>query len=103
MGLTTHTHTEAHISIVVIFSDWGRDSWIKKNLFWTKWVWQSTQTEAHISILDWEGILEPQNLIETKLVWLPVLSTVNLSLPLIQEGKLSATCKRMYTEYWLTA
>ena len=25
----------------------------KKNLFWTKWVWQSTQTEAHISILDW--------------------------------------------------
>ena len=26
-----------------------------------------------------------------------------LSLPLIQEGKLSVTCEKMCTEYWLTA
>ena len=32
-----------------------------------------------------------------------IFSTVILSLPLIQEGKLSVTCKRMCTEYWLTA
>ena len=30
-------------------------------------------------------------------------ATVILSLPLIQEGKLSVTCERMCTEYWLTA
>ena len=32
-----------------------------------------------------------------------IFSTIILSLPLIQEGKLSVTCKRMCTEYWLTA
>ena len=32
-----------------------------------------------------------------------IFSTVILSLPLIQEGKLSVTCERMCTEYWLTA
>ena len=32
-----------------------------------------------------------------------IFSTVILSLQLIQEGKLSVTCKRMCTEYWLTA
>ena len=32
-----------------------------------------------------------------------IFSTVILSLPLIQEGKLSVTCGRMCTEYWLTA
>ena len=31
-----------------------------------------------------------------------IFSTVILSLPLIQEGKLSVTCERMCTEYWLT-
>ena len=30
-------------------------------------------------------------------------SMVILSLPLIQEGKLSVTCERMCTEYWITA
>ena len=32
-----------------------------------------------------------------------IFSTVILSLPLIQEGKLSVTCERMCTECWLTA
>ena len=32
-----------------------------------------------------------------------IFSTIILSLPLIQEGKLSVTCERMCTEYWLTA
>ena len=32
-----------------------------------------------------------------------IFSTVILSLPLIQEGKLSVTCEGMCTEYWLTA
>ena len=32
-----------------------------------------------------------------------IFSTVIVSLPLIQEGKLSVTCERMCTEYWLTA
>ena len=32
-----------------------------------------------------------------------IFSMVILSLPLIQEGKLSVTCERMCTEYWLTA
>ena len=32
-----------------------------------------------------------------------IFSTVILSLPLIQEGSSSVTCKRMCTEYWLTA
>ena len=32
-----------------------------------------------------------------------IFSTVILSLPQIQEGKLSVTCERMFTEYWLTA
>ena len=30
-----------------------------------------------------------------------ICSTVILSLPLIQEGRLSVTCERMCTEYWL--
>ena len=29
-----------------------------------------------------------------------IFSTVILSLPLIQEGKLSVACERMCTEYW---
>ena len=49
----THTHRGPHQHCGHFFSDWGRDSWTKKNLFWTKWIWQSTKTEAHISILDW--------------------------------------------------
>ena len=32
-----------------------------------------------------------------------IFSTVILSLLLIQEGKLSVTCERMCTEYWLNA
>ena len=32
-----------------------------------------------------------------------IFSLVILSLLLIQEGKLSVTCKRICTEYWLTA
>ena len=32
-----------------------------------------------------------------------IFSTAILSLPLSQEGKLSVTCERMCTEYWLTA
>ena len=32
-----------------------------------------------------------------------IFSSVILCLQLIREGKLSVTCKRMCTEYWLTA
>ena len=50
-----HTHRERPTSALWSFFQIGEGILEpkKKILFWTKWVGQSTQTEAHISILDW--------------------------------------------------
>ena len=54
---------------------------------------------------DQEGVssrLRSGNILSLRLI-MKIFSTVILSLPLIQERKLSVTCERMCIEYWLIA
>ena len=73
MGLTTHTHTQRPTSALWSFFQIGEGILEKKKSSFGQNGSDKTQTEAH---MHFRLFLEPQNLIETKLVWLPVLSTV---------------------------
>ena len=52
---------------------------------------------------DQEGVSSRRRSCNILLLRLIMKSFLRSFLPLIQEGKLSVTCERMFTEYWLTA
>ena len=79
-----------HISLPSGFFMWGRGSVAKSDA-------TSTGDQGGC---EFEAPVRQHSFVE---IDHEIFSTVIVSLPLIQEGKLSVTCERMCTEYWLTA